>query len=233
MDTCTGSPVLPSQSGTPHSLGVSHISLTERAPPNVKFDSKPASPAPKPASPAPKPASPAPKPASPAFETASPRSQTRESCAQTRESCAQTRESCAPDRESCAQDRESCAQDREFCVRVVRPGIWFASAGFTGVGAGRILRCRFSLSRALLRRVASRSRPRCDLCGVFGPRPLTTSLSRHLGQEIRAGCACPPFAPPRPPNNPFVRSGFSLRTGVCIRTRFIGRMSDPSAIIWV
>jgi hypothetical protein len=31
VDTRTGSPVLPSRSGTPHSLGVSHISLTERA----------------------------------------------------------------------------------------------------------------------------------------------------------------------------------------------------------
>src|SRR6266496_6511211 len=31
VDTRTGSPVLPSRSGTPHSLGVSHISLTKRA----------------------------------------------------------------------------------------------------------------------------------------------------------------------------------------------------------
>jgi hypothetical protein len=30
VDTRTGSPVLPSRSGTPHSLGVSHISLAER-----------------------------------------------------------------------------------------------------------------------------------------------------------------------------------------------------------
>jgi hypothetical protein len=92
---------------------------------------------------------------------------------------------------------------------VVRPGVWFASVGVYRGGAGRILRCRFSLSRALLRRVASRSRPGCDLCGVFGPRPLTTSLSRHLGQEIRAGCACP-FLPAPPPNNPFVRPGLVL-----------------------
>jgi hypothetical protein len=33
VDTCTGSPVLPSRSGTPHSLGVSHISLTKREKP--------------------------------------------------------------------------------------------------------------------------------------------------------------------------------------------------------